>query len=509
MTLSMRKSVVPAWLWVSWLIYGAVHSALSILKHSTFHSYNLDLGIFLQVIWNTAQGRFFEVSVDSFKRMALIGNYLGNHVRPIFFPLALLYRLWPDPSVLFILQSIALGLGAIPLFWIAQRELRNKWLQVGLVVVYFLYPALGFINLFDFHPVAFCVPALLLAYWALQERQPVLFWSMILLSLATKEELVVPVAAFGIYCLFRPQWRKIGVWLLVISAVWAFFCFAVIVPYYNEGRPYRFFDAWYYLMPWHSQGTGGDGMARLSDLFSIDAAYFVLHLFLPLGFLFVLEPGLLAVSLPSLGYLLLSSRVNFHRVGHQYPAVLIPWLFLATVYGLAKLERWPRMRPKMGRWLPLVLLLVGTLGANLKFNPLYFHWRSGDFEFPPYYAQVNEAMAQIPRDAGVATINAFGPHLIHRRYLISLDKYALPLNQDHLQYVDYVLLDLVDCRGSEASRTRYAEIVRQTIDTGQFGVQYWSGRILLLKRGAPVESELDEVRAYVDRLEEEGRPCWP
>ena len=506
--LKLRKAV-PIWLCVLMLVYSAVFGWLSVFKHNTFHSFTYDLGIMLQVVWNTSQGRPFEVSLDRPDDTELVGSYMGNHVRPFFLLIAPLYRLWPEPRMLLALQSVALALGALPLYWIARRELRSKVFQVLLIVCYLLYPALGFISLFDFHPVAFCVPALLFAYWALLEKRDVLFWVMIALTISTKEELVVPVAAFGIYCLFRPEWRKKGMWMLAISTAWAILCFFVFIPYANEGRPYRFFELWSHLLPGGDEGGGQSG--SLASLFSIDAVYFIIHLLVPLGFICVLEPGLLAVSLPSLAYLLVSNRANLYRVGHQYPAVLIPWLFLATLYGLAKLERWPRMRPLTKRWLPLMLLLVGTLGVQLKFNPILVSYLSGYLIRMPYDSQVHEALVQIPPDAGVATINSFGPHLSHRRYLLGIDKYALPLNPDHFQYVDYVLFDLVDCRAVRVDdpRGHYAEVVYEVLDSGEFGVRYWSDRILLLERGLPPGEEVDEVRAYVDDLVEKKRPCWP
>jgi uncharacterized membrane protein len=507
---SRRHLSPPLWLWALILIYVVVYGSLSLVKHNNFHSFTLDLGIMSQVTWNTSHGRLFETSLDRAMDTELIGSYTGNHVRPVFLLLAPLYRLWPDPRMLLILQSVALALGAVPLFWIARRDLRSLVLQFGLIVTYLLYPALGFINLFDFHPVAFCVPALLFAYWALLQERHLLFWVMILLTLSTKEELIVPVAAFGVYCLLQQQWRKVGLWMLAIAVVWAFLCFAVVIPYYNEGRSYRFFELWSHLLS-GGPGRGNGGHTVASNLLSVDAVYFVVHLLLPLGFLPLLGPGLLAVSLPSLAYLLVSSRSALHTVGFQYPAVLTPWLFLAAVHGLARLERWPRGRQETRAWLPLCLMLVGTLGANLPFNPIFVSWRSGYFMRMPHHEQIREALAHIPPQAGVATINPLGPHLVHRRYLIGLEKYPLPLNQDHLEQVDYVLLDLVDCRlfHTRDPRGDYAQMVREIIDTQQFGVRYQAGRILLLERGDPPRAGLEEARGYIEELEARGQPCWP
>jgi uncharacterized membrane protein len=145
-------------LWVLVLIYVVTFSALSVLKHNNFYSFTFDLGIMSQVVWNTSHGRFFEVSLGRPLDTELVGSYLGHHVRPIMLLLAPLYRLWADPRLLLILQSVALGLGAVPLFWIAQRELGRPRFAMMVVIAYLVYPALGYINLFDFHPVAFSIP---------------------------------------------------------------------------------------------------------------------------------------------------------------------------------------------------------------------------------------------------------------------------------------------------------------------------------------------------------------
>ena len=86
----------PIWLWVLVLIYIVTFSTLSVLKHDNFYSFTFDLGIMSQVMWNTAHGRVFEISLDRPLDTPLIGSYLGNHVRPILLLLAPFYRLWPD-----------------------------------------------------------------------------------------------------------------------------------------------------------------------------------------------------------------------------------------------------------------------------------------------------------------------------------------------------------------------------------------------------------------------------
>jgi hypothetical protein len=155
-------------------------------------------------------------------------------------------------------------------------------------------------------------------------------------------------------------------------------------------------------------------------------------------------------------------------------------------------------------------MLFGTMGMNVPLNPVSLYARHGEFQADRYHEQLEEALAEIPPDASVATINRLGPPLVNRRALMALE-YPPPLRMDHLQMVEYVLLDLVDCRYAPAPdpRASYREIVAQILGTGDFEVRYWSGRILLLERGEPSNEEGEEVLAYADGLVQQGRPCWP
>ena len=169
------------------ILYVVVYSVLSVVRYNTFHATTFDLGIMAQVIWNTAHGRWFETSLGRAINTELIGSYMGNHVRPFLLLLAPVYRLWPDPRLLLVMQSIALGGASIPLYCVTQRLAGNPR-SAGIVAgCYLAYPALGFLNLFDFHPIAFSIPCIFIAYWALLEERMGLFWTAVLLALSTKD----------------------------------------------------------------------------------------------------------------------------------------------------------------------------------------------------------------------------------------------------------------------------------------------------------------------------------
>jgi uncharacterized membrane protein len=492
------------------LVYVVVFSVLSVLKHDTFHSYTYDLGIMSQVLWNTAHGRWFETSIGRARNAELIGSYLGNHVRPVLVLLAPLYRLWPDPRLLLVLQSIALGLAAVPLYWIARKKIDHTLGVAVIVCCYLIYPALGHLNLFDFHPVALSIPLLFVAYWALEERRMPLFWVAVVLVLSTKEELVVPIGVWGIVNLLRSDRRGVGLGLLALAGGWAIACFWLIIPAFNEGRPYRFFALWAHLPQLLKQPSSYVGTPAGDTSFDAIVQYLV-HLFLPLGFTPVLGPRSLVVALPSLAYLLLGSRPSFRTIGYQYPAILIPWLLLASIEGLQWLRGHCACRVgKILHWAAVLAMLLGSAEIQRSMNPIVQYVRHGGFQRDPYHDQMVQALSEIPPGAGVATINRFGAHLTQRRYLVPLE-YPEPFRLDFVLQTDYVFLDLVDCRAVVAAnpRARYGEMIRQVLETGEFRVRYWWGRVLLLERGAMPPDEHHELVQFIGELVERNEPCWP
>lgn len=491
------------------VVYVVVFAAFSLARFNTFHASTFDLGIMAQVTWNTSQGRWFETSIDRATDTELIGSYLGNHVRPLLLFLAPLYRLWPDPRMLLVLQSVALGSAAWPLYTIA-RDLTSDS-RVALIVAscYLAYPALGFLNLIDFHPMALTIPLLYVAYWALSKERLGLFWGSVALALFAKEEMVVPLGTWGAVLCLQRETRRSGIVLLAAVGVWAMLCFGLVIPFFGEGRPYRFFELWSHLPGLSALSGGQEEPAQPVAATSPEmVTLFLIHLALPLGLLPLLGYRSLVVSLPALAYLLSAKWPAAHSVGYQYPAVLIPWLFLAVAEGLRSVKR-PAIRQRVCRF-GLAFMVVGTLGTNVLLNPFVLAARAGTFRRDDYHHDLVAAIEMIPSDAGVATVNRLGTHVVNRRVLVTID-HPSPLRLDHVELADYVLLDLVDCRMAPGPNPRetYADVVTQVLDTDLFRVRYWSGRVLLLEKGEPEEASIVQLQAFVDALVEQGRPCWP
>ena len=103
----------------------------------------------------------------------------------------------PDVRATLWLQGLALALGAIPAYRLAQRRLGSPPAGLAFAMVYLLAPLGQWAAAADFHSVALAAPLLMLAIDALDAGEPRLFLVAGLLAASTKEEIGLLVAARG------------------------------------------------------------------------------------------------------------------------------------------------------------------------------------------------------------------------------------------------------------------------------------------------------------------------
>src|SRR6185295_7298912 len=85
------------------LLFLAVSGGFAIAQHLTFHTRARDMGIYVQALWNAAQGRPFLSSLLQDNT-----NHLAEHVAPALWPLVPLAGLVPDAVPLLTLQQLFL-----------------------------------------------------------------------------------------------------------------------------------------------------------------------------------------------------------------------------------------------------------------------------------------------------------------------------------------------------------------------------------------------------------------
>lgn len=463
----------------------AVFVFYALARYQRLNATVYDLGIKSQVIWNTYQGDWFASSIE-------VSNYLGDHVQLIFLLLAPLFALWEDIQILLIVQALILTLGAIPVYRIARRTLANHRLGLAFAVAYLLYPTIGFVNRFDFHPLTFTIFFILMAIDLVESERPVWASLFVFLALSCREEVGFTIFALGLFLFFVKKQRKIGAVWAGVGLVWSVAVVFYVIPYFRGGISDSIGRyAWL--------GDSPVEMARTLLTRPFDVAetllsdpvrqQFLVKILLPVGFLALLAPLPLAVALPNLAYNLLSDVPSQSSIYFQYISPMIPFIFLAAIQGAAWLQKRLEDRINKPRTTTLLVgwLAAGVLAAWLLDNP--FTTTIDDPFYPVYGLEqvtdrvpFDEASALLPPEAPVATMMNYGAHLALRpEFYLFHDRLHLEQRPYGFPQTEYALLNLSDLRWGVNAR-----IFHSAIETaiGRYGYEatYFKDDVLLLQR---------------------------
>jgi uncharacterized membrane protein len=411
-------------LWVAVGAYAAGFGSLSILRHRAFDTGRYDLGNMVQTVWNTAHGNFLQMTSGDGVQI----SRLAAHFDPILAAFAPLWWIWPSPEMLLVVQAIAVALGAVPVFWLAHKHIGSERAGLAFALVYLLYPATEWLTLNEFHPVALACPLLLFAFWYLDEGRLVPFAIFAAVAMTTKEEVGLVVAGMGVWYAFKRRPRTgaaiAGAGLLV-SAI----AVTVVVPHFNAGAESSFYGRY------DAIGGSAGGIAKtavthpwtlVEQAFQGRDLRYLLHLLVPLSFLFVLSPLALVAFLPEAALNQLSATPTQTSIHFHYLAAAIPPLVAATVFGAAMLaQRFPARTGAV-----LVTAVAVAVAANWKLGAVPF-WTvvpgGEDFQAHDWRVTAHDRVAEraidlVPADAVVSSTNVLGAHLSARRRVLSLPK---------------------------------------------------------------------------------------
>ena len=459
--------------------YAVYFSWYSINRHNTLNSYAADLSLIDQPLWNTVMGpgAFMELTWGDRQQPRL-----AEHFEPLLVPLALLFFLWDDVRLLLVLQSIALALGALPVFWIARQQLAGlipfparyptlpTWAGLVFAAAFLLYPHLQAANIADFHADPFVVTPLLLAFWAASRQRWGWLWLWALLAMATKETLPTLTAMLGLWLAASSAWRPVntgqkssvnpavfhGLALVLVSAGWFLLAtFGVVAPlarqYFGTDGPIYFASRY------------GQGLPGVAQLLQEPARWsYLLGLLAPAGFLPLLAPDLLLLGLPVLLANMLSNFPGQYSGEQHYSAPLAAVFILAAIYGARRLvHRLPAHR-RNGQSLRItglaaasLWLLSWSLGCQVRQGWTPLSVRTETYSLSSAARRLPGLLDSIPPQAVTTASAAVHPHLAHRQVI-----YVFPTVQE----ADYLLVDVTDIPGVHPNDAR-AKLL-QLLQTG-------------------------------------------
>jgi uncharacterized membrane protein len=400
----------PLALWLGAGAFAAGFGALSMLRQRSFETGRFDLGNMVQAVWFTAHGHPLRVT-NLRGEQAL---RLGAHLDPVLVLFAPLWWIWPSPDLLLVTQSIALALGALPVYWLGRKHLRSRRAGLGFALAYLVYPATTWLALNEFHPGALATPALLFAFWYLDEDRLVPFALFALFAAICREDMPLVLAGYGVWYALARGRRREGTLIAVASLFWVFAAAVLVIPQFRGGQtPFvgRYSEARAAALhhPWTLFNLAFDHIG----------IRYLLTLLLPLAALSLFAPIALA-ALPPLVLNLLSAVPAQSSIHFHYTAPVIAPLVAAAVLGGARVRAWTGAPVAS---IALVAAVVGNylLGAI----PLWSELPHGE-SLQSRAAVVTahdrvaaRALALIPPHAAVSATNSLGAHLSARSRVLS------------------------------------------------------------------------------------------
>jgi uncharacterized membrane protein len=503
------------------VIYTIIFSYLTILKYFSFQTTG-DLGVFDQAMWTTLHGYFLYDTPE-------LGTHLRIHFDPMLLLLLPIYDIYPSPLTLLFLQSLFLALGAIPVYLLSKYELGSGYSALVFALLYLIYPPMQGVNWFDFHPECLAPVLLISAFYCLKKEKYLWYFVFVFLALTCKE-IIAPIVAFmGLYGfwinrrkiinyfrsspkgLLSDRLTLVSALTLILGVVWYIVAVRIMASL-TLTQTYSEFGAWSYL------GESFEGVlyTAITNPFYVlqialtpfsSKAFYLFVLLGPLAFVSLLNPMSLLISTPWLAASLLSLLPNHYTpVGLQYPAVLVPFIFISAIYGAKTLqpavkrafsyldkERSNRLlnsrvmhkiaKKNVEKPLLLILIILSVTGV-------FFFWSYKPMtaaSSPNYNIrdQVLESVAQlIPPYALVATQPEIFSHIDH-------NPYAYPMYIEGIPY-EYILVDNLSPSyyiplgaPSDVPVTieSFSSVVPNLISSGQYGVVISINGIMLLVRG--------------------------
>lgn len=482
---------------------------LSIGRHNALKSFQNDLGTYAQMTWNTLHGRFFEAS-GAYPSVTITTpgqtlenfNYLSAHFSPILLFFVPFYAIWPDPKIFLIIQAVAVGLSALPIYWLAKELIKISWAGLAFLASYLLYPLIHNAVLYDFHEVTIAVPLVTFFLWFWHKKKYGLMFLFLFLLLLCQEHISLIIFMFGLYLFIFQKKRKLGFSIALISLLYFFIILFVVIPKFSLTGSSVIINAGEFKTRYSWLGTSFSEIVNkvisqplfvLKYIFGPRQMDFLIILILPTIGLSLFSP-LFLLLLPMLLINFLSSFAMTFTIYFYQSVMLSGIIYFSAIMSFAKMV-------KIVKWQKIYLLIIIftslAIGIYYSVSPLSAKYSFRDYQPSENAMILKEIKTMIPANASISVQHNLGPHFVNRRKL-----FQFPFNIDK---ADFVILDIYDqYQGNENNFSNYSDafIGAQEFDTfliwldqidllfenRDFGVIYNNNGWLVFKRGASSEA---------------------
>ena len=455
--LSARVRRISSWTLVvvaAITAYTIYFSFTTVQIHRGLGTSAYDFGLYDQGIWLMSRGR------NPF--VTLMGrNLFGDHTSFILLLLVPLMWIFSSTSMLFVVQSVVIACGAIPIYAYARKRLESDALGCVFACTYLIYPAVSWTNVENFHPDSFLGVLVAAALLAAMSRRWRWYAIAVVLALLVKEDVVLVVAPIGVWVALRRDVR-IGLATVVGAIGAALLCFLVVI---RDLTGTAFRNSW--RIPFG--GLGGllktaftSPVTLLRYLTSDGRMTYVMQMLAPTGGMFFIAPSVALVGFVVLLSNIVSTFYYQYQIQYHYSLVIAPILIFGNVYAIGRLSKVARRKATS------VVAVSALMGAFL-LAPLPFA-RNQIQKFPPSspaVAAAHDLFAQIPHDAVISVFHPLSAQLARRervyvfpnpfqRALYGPDVFAAGDRLNFADEIEYVMLPIA--LSSESEQVWRAEI---------------------------------------------------
>jgi uncharacterized membrane protein len=430
------------------VFFAALFGWLGVRHHRNYGTWSYDMAIYDQGFWLVSRGQSF---------MTVRGlNFWGHHLNLVALPLVPFYWLGAGPSFLYVIQSIGLFAGAIPVYLIARDRFDRQWLPLVFVFMYVMYAPIQWISWANFHPEALVITPMLYSWWFAMHRRWTGFFVALLVALSMREDTALAVFVLGLVIAVRGwrslRTRKMGAWTSALGVAWYGLSTKLFIPAFNGWAEPFYIEYFYGSYGSSIQEIGGNIIRRpnrvLSDATQPDRLRFYRDLALPLGGLPLLGGAVLLVAGPQMLASVIGASPYARQIRYQYTSVMIAPLVIASIEGAWLLWRFRVMRKILPVWIVLSAYISNVAWSPSPLSSNTAVW-SGYNGPNSRLATLDTAVSMVPDDASVTATYTILPHLAHREQAYDWPNPFVPAywgNDDCVKLpspttIDYVVLD--------------------------------------------------------------------
>lgn len=396
------------------LIYGTD----SIARYYRAAPGSYDLGIFVEVVRDYAH--FHAPVVDI---MGQGFNLLGDHFHPILAALGPIFLLFPSALTLLVAQAVLFAAAAVPIVWLGRDRIGPGGGYAAGVAYGVSFGVAQAVD-FDFHEIAFAVPLLSFALWAmLEDRVKTLVICCFLLLLCKEDLGLTFVLPIGIVMILRGR-IKLGAAVSAMGTAGSLLAIYWLIPMFNPQHVYTYWSK--NSCVGVSSAAHGNAVSCLWDSATNTAGTKIELVFVLLAVtaFVALRSPLVLLAVPNLGLRFISTDTSFWGTAYHYNAILMPVMCVAAIDAIDRARRATpfdedespgpqRLRARsvsqaMGRHGAVAMMaasvaMIPQFAFSQFFNP-------STFTFDARTAALRHAVSLVPDNVTVeGTINVLGP----------------------------------------------------------------------------------------------------